>query len=168
MKIEGKLTGEVKGVIITRNITRDGQMANVDFVVRVTRDQCAEQFGELFTDSVAFSGMVERTDDDGNIEYVHLNTPKMTSKMVVEMHDIKLWGRKLTGVQPDVTPKPVQGEPKVDVVIRIPVDIGEHDAFDLSVVRATKQGNKVKAEFNPKQGGLALAPRQTEETQAAE
>jgi hypothetical protein len=166
LKIEGKLTGEVEGITVPRNAENDGMIAKVNLVVRVNRDECKRYFGEIFTDSVAFSGMVERTDGDGKTEYVHLNAPKMTSKIVVEMHDIQIWGRKLTGVQPDVVPKPVQGEPKVDVLIRIPVDIGEHDKFDLAVIRAAKRGTKVKAEFNPKQGGLSLAPRKPEEAKA--
>jgi hypothetical protein len=161
MEINGQLKCDLVKLTLAKNKSRDCQTANVDAVTRVDQQSCEAAFGHEFTTAVAFGGMVRRatTDSDGKPDggevFVHLTQkPTPTGKLTIQMHKIRMLGRTLDKIQPAVWANGVQGEPKVDVTIRIPVDIGVDKPFDANLIEAFKDNRVVAIEFEPKQGVL--------------
>jgi hypothetical protein len=161
MEINGELKGDLTKLTLAKNQSRDTQTANVDFVTRVDQPTSAEVFGHEFTAAVAFGGMVRRatTDKDGKPDggetFVHLTkAPQPTGKLVVQMHKARVLGRDLDKIQPALSCRGVQGEAKVDVTIRIPVDLGVDDEFDLKLIKAFRENKVIAVDFEPKQGVL--------------
>lgn len=172
MKISGKLSGPVEKILIPKNKQGgDGQEAIVTLSVRVTEDECKAAFGEEFTVNVAFAGMVEREDDDGGgIYFAHLSEGKPTRELVMEMHDVRIFGTFSRSVQPEVSSRGVDREPKVDVMIKIPVAIGVSDKADLALVRSGLNGKSQAAEFipHPSDEPLPLKPRKAPSKEAGQ
>jgi hypothetical protein len=160
MEINGKLKCDLVKIGLAKNKSRDGQTANVDVVTRVDEKACEAAFGFEFTKAVAFGGMVKRatTDDEGRVdgeEYAHLTQkPTPSSKIVIQMHKVRMLSRTLDKIQPALWCNGVQGEPKVDVTIRLPIDIGVNQQFDAKLLEAFKANKSITVDFEPKQGVL--------------
>jgi hypothetical protein len=162
MRISGKNSAPVEKIVIPKNKAGgDGQQAIVTLAFRVDQSECLTMFGEEFTEKVAFASMVRREDDDGGVVFAHLSPGKLTKDMVMEIHDVKIFGLTVRSVQPEAESRGVDREPKVDVLVKIPVPIGSSDKADLALVRSGKVGTTVKAEFipHPKDEALPLEPR---------
>src|SRR5688572_4588793 len=121
MKIKGTISGQIDKIALKLNQQSDGQTAVIDLVTRVNEERCRELFGDDFA-RVAFGGMVQRqtVDADGNpdggTEYAHLiKNPKPSGELVLEMHEVQIFGRKLKGKQPELSVNPVDGEQLADV-----------------------------------------------------
>ena len=161
MQINGKLAGKLEKLTMANNKSRDGQTAIVDFITRMNRPDCEASLGVEFSNTVAFGGMVKRatTDSEGKVdggeEIVHLiKSPQPTGKVVMQIHKIRMLGRVLEKIQPSIGCNGVQGEEKVDVTIRFPVDISVDETFDTKMLATFKASRALKIDFTPKQGVL--------------
>jgi hypothetical protein len=165
MKINGKFSGYARQLLVKRNEDTDGQTAQVDFVTRVTEQQCETAFGDKFS-IVAFGGMaiVDSSDDESKVNedlsdsVQHLiKKPQPSKSLVVEMHSCSLCGVTIPGaVQPELKIEPVDGKRKVDVVIRVAVPLYISDELDAKTFGLFRTGTYAAIEFSPKQLNLPL------------
>jgi hypothetical protein len=159
MNIQGKLTGDVVGVLTKTNKTFDGRETFVDIDCPVSREEGLELFGEVF-EKVAFGSMVMATNDDGETTPTHYqDNPKPGSKVVFEKHTYRVVGHDIVG-QPEFRGiKTIQGEERVMAKLRLPV---ETDSPAVELLRQKAGRSPVTVEFTPTQAQLAFSAKRGE------
>ena len=155
MRIQGKLKAEIVKLVNVWNQANDGKTAQVDIDVTVTQPDCERVFGDALA-RLAFATMtiIKAQDDDGQDEIAHLaDTLKPGRKLVAAKHVI-IFGDVETIAQPKVMRvTPVQGEERVTIRIRVPVDAG---AKKLRNLLWDSVGQTVDVSLNPQQQSLPL------------
>jgi hypothetical protein len=155
VRIQGKISADVDQVRTKRNKSHDGKTTTVDIDVSVKRDDAATKFGEDF-EALAFATMRTRMvgeGDDAEERITFLQDDiKPGSVIVLERHQIKIDG-DLVEVQPQLLGvTTVDGEARVIVHLRIPVDSDRASQMGIS----DKVNKTIPVEFEPKQSELPL------------
>lgn len=103
------------------------RLAHCQITKRVDRDECKALFGDEFA-ALAFASMVETGGVEGDPESksAHFAYKSMTPDLTCEVHQLALVGKTGITVQPVVMKiTPVEDEPEVDVIVELPISIGE-------------------------------------------
>lgn len=161
MKVKGKFSADVVGFFVKRNKSHDGQTAAVDIDVSV-RQEDASKFGEDF-DALAFGTMrivqasVDEVEAVDKIAFMQ-DSIKPGRNVVLERHVVSFDGDRVEEQPELLCIKPVDGEKRVVVSIRIPVDADRAQQLGL----ASKVGKTLSVQFNPQQGELPYRKRKDE------
>ena len=157
MKIEGKLSADIKQVIVKQNQSNDGREAFIDLDAGVTKDEAEKKFGEDFA-TMAFSTMrvmeadPDAEDDVDAIAFL-VDSIKPGSRVVFELHTIDIDGEEVVA-QPELRGvKTVDGEARVIAQLRVPVDVSKKALLNQLVGNV---GKTVKIGFIPVQGSLGF------------
>jgi hypothetical protein len=157
MDIKGKFKALVVKLANSYNQANDGNTANLDLEVGLTRGEVADRFGSDFAGLCFCSTQVNQTDSGDEIVHM-VDTFKPGRKVVCQKHAIRL-GDVTVSAQPQVLKvSTVQGKELVDLTIRVPVDAdGELGSGLWSAV-----GETIDVEFSPQQQQLELVERKAE------
>jgi hypothetical protein len=164
MEISGKMSADIKQVLIKCNKANDGREADVDLEISVRQEDAEKHWGEKFA-TLAFAGMVEDEDDDGKTEPKHLQETIRPKKQqfVCGVHRIGIEDEVLEAQPQLVGLRTVDGEARVVAKVRIPIDTGRDK---LITTIGKKVGFTVKIDFAVQQLGLKLATQKAHETEA--
>ena len=152
MEIRGKVTGEITDFHVKWNKSNDGTEATVDVEFPVAEEHAEELLGEDFK-TMAFSTMrVVEADvgDEDDVDTVgHLvDSIKPGRRVVFQQHIVKLEGQEIRTQPKMLRVGMVDGERKVMVKLRLPIDTSKASLVSWLVGNV---GKAVKAEFNPQQ-----------------
>ena len=146
MQITGKMTAFVKQVLTKANKTHDGTTTDVDLEIAVKADDAAKKWGTKFA-TAAFSNFVEAEDEDGvkESQWLQDKIKPARKRFICEKHQVAL-GDDVLETQPRIVDfTPVDGEPKVIVKVRIPIETTRAQL----VGKLTKAvATELKVEFN--------------------
>ena len=154
MRIDGSFSAEMSGLRFSYTEASKLRLAHVQICKRVDRDECKKLFGDEFA-ALAFASMVEAGGGEGDVESksVRFAYKSMTPDLTCEVHQLEIVGKNGMTVQPVVMKlAPVEKEPEVDVIVELPISIGEN--AELGGLLATKFKTIVEVKLEASQ--LAL------------
>lgn len=151
MQFRGTFSADIKRLEIKSDSSNTGKEANVDIEIGFKQEEAAKKIGEDFV-ALAFSTMRVVENDEGEDGHHHLvDSIKPGKYCVLEQHRITIDDLGEFTAQPKLLSIiPVDGEPKVNARIRIPVDTSKSQL--AAVMKLVGQAVKVK--FSPAQGEL--------------
>lgn len=155
MKLKGTFSVDIRRFEIKSDSSNTGKEALVDIEIGLKQEEAEKKIGEDFV-ALAFSTMRVQENDEGEDGYHHLvDSIKPGRNCILEQHRITIDDQPEFVAQPELLRiKPVDGEPKVTALIRIPIDVSK-----AAVINALTKlvGESVKVKLNAAQGELAFS-----------